>query len=406
MPRIHLKPPQAKSSAKPLPSFEAVTLRCPWPACRHEFTVSEAEARKVRLCPNCIQPLKKKGQGRGIRTGGDLAAVGSFLPPELLRKIKGPTPIQARLIEAAAEEQGQGFPVYMHSVFCQTSLPYRDPGDECREWERTNGRVSLEIVAGKAMSPETAKFVQLGLPFGTKARTVLMHINQLALLSKSPAVEMQDSLTRFVKNVLQLDPKGRNMRMVKEQLARLSASSMRVGMVQDGHAITVNSQIVTAFDVWFPKDDRQRVLWPSIIQLSHEYFESLQAHAVPLDETHIAALSHSAMALDVYAWLAQRLHRIPVGKPARVSWTALHGQFGQGYNPQRLDKFRQVFRVALREVTTVYKAARIEEDERGKPTRFRAGGQMVVREPALGGLTLYNSTPPVPRRFLITTQKP
>jgi len=403
MPRIHLKPPQAKRSAKPLPSFETVTLRCPWPECRHQFTVSEAEAPKVRLCPNCIQPLKKKGQGRGPRTGGDLAAVGSFLSPELLRKIKGPTPIQARLIEAAAEEQGQGFPVYLHSVFCQTSLPYRDPGDACREWERANGNARLKIIAGDAMSPETAEFVQLGLPFGTKAHTVLMHINQLALLSQSPAVEMQDSLTRFVKNVLQLDPKGRNMRMVKEQLARLSASSMRVGMVQDGHAVTVNSQIVTAFDVWFPKDERQRVLWPSVIQLSHEYFESLQAHAVPLDETHIAALSHSAMALDIYAWLAQRLHRIPVGKPARVSWPALHGQFGQGWD--RLDNFRRVFRVALREVLTVYKEARIEEDERGKPTRFKAGGQMVIREPALGGLTLHNSPPPVPRRFLPVSGK-
>jgi hypothetical protein len=41
---------------------------------------------------------------------------------------------------------------------------------------------------------------------------------------------------------------------------------------------------------------------------------------------HIAALSHSALALDIYAWLAQRLHRIPPGKPQRVSWEALQGE--------------------------------------------------------------------------------
>ena len=35
------------------------------------------------------------------------------------------------------------------------------------------------------------------------------------------------------------------MRTVKEQLARLSAASIRLGVVKDGHAITVNSQIVT-----------------------------------------------------------------------------------------------------------------------------------------------------------------
>jgi hypothetical protein len=52
-----------------------------------------------------------------------------------------------------------------------------------------------------------------------------------------------------------------------------------LGVVKDGHAVTVNSQIVTAFDIWFPKDDRQRVLWPSTIRLSLDYWESLKAHA-------------------------------------------------------------------------------------------------------------------------------
>ena len=160
----------------------------------------------------------------------------------------------------------------------------------------------------------------------------------------------------------------------------------------------VNSQIVTAFDIWFPKDERQRVLWPSIIRLSSEYFESLQAHAVPLDENHIAALSHSAMALDAYTWLAQRLHRIPQGKPAFVPWKSLHTQFGAGFD--RLDNFRRKFRIALKQVLTVYKAARIEEDERGKKTVYKVGGRQVVREPALGGLTLYNSPPPIARRLL------
>ena len=127
--------------------------------------------------------------------------------------------------------------------------------------------------------------------------------------ANSPEIEIENSLTAFVKR-LKLDPKGRNMRTIKDQLARLSAATVRFGMVREGSAITVNSQIVTAFDLWFPKDDRQRVLWPSTVRLSLDYFESLKAHAVPLDERALSALSHSAMGLDVYAWLAQRLHRI------------------------------------------------------------------------------------------------
>jgi hypothetical protein len=334
-----------------------------------------------------------------------LTPIGDILTPKVLKAMKraatGPTPIQKRLIDGAAlrienPDEAQSL-VFQHTVLCQTCLPFRDPGDEARTWERLNGNVHLKVLAGEAMHPEQGRLVPLGLPFGPKARMILMHINQQALKQKTPEIEIQDSLSKFVRRTLNLDPKGRNMRIVKEQLARLSASSIRLGVVKDGHAVTVNSNIVTAFDIWFPKDDRQRVLWPSTIRLSLDYWESLKAHAVPLDEDHIARLSHSALALDIYAWLANRLHRIPANAPILVSWPALHGQFGQGYN--RIDHFRAAFRVALKEVLTLYQTARLDLHEDRKPARVQSqGGKLVLREPPAKGLTLYNSPPPVSRR--------
>ena len=342
--------------------------------------------------------MAKRRAGNGT---GDLIPVGNLVTPKLRRQLRamtGPTPIQRRLIDTAAlnvEQPDLQTILYQHTVFCQTSLPYRNPGDDARTWERINGDVHLKVLAGEAMHPDKGRLVEVGLPFGPKCRMVLMHINQRALVTESPHVEVEDTLSKFVRNVLQLDSKGRNMRVVKDQLARLSASSIRLGIVRDGHAVTVNSQIVTAFDVWFPKDDRQRVLWPSTVSLSLDYFQSLMNHAVPLEEAHIAALSHSSLALDIYAWLAQRLHRIPVGKPARVSWVALHSQFGQGYNPEYMSKFRQVFRVALKEVLTLYKAARVEEEDASQARIYFQGGRQVWREKPAKGLTLYNSPPPV-----------
>lgn len=344
-----------------------------------------------------------KGKGRAE---GELTQIGDLITPKMVREIKrrsGPTPIQQRLIAASAaniEQPDLRSLLYQHTVFCQTSLPYRDPGEEARTWERLNGDVHLKVLAGEAMHPDQGRLVPVGLPFGPKCRMVLMHINQRALVTESPHIEIEDTLSKFVRHVLKLDPKGRNLRIVKDQLARLSASSIRLGIVRDGHALTVNSQIVTAFDVWFPKDDRQRVLWPSTVSLSLDYFQSLITHAVPLEETHIAALSHSALALDIYAWLAQRLHRVPVGKPAFVSWAALYAQFGQGYDPNRVDNFRRVFKVALREVLMLYKTARIEEDERQPPRLLSQGKRSVWRERPAKGLTLHNSPPPVPRRLL------
>jgi hypothetical protein len=334
------------------------------------------------------------------RSGG-LTHIGELFSPKLLRQIKGPTPIQKRIIEAAAEAEPPDARsiLYQHTVLCQTCLPYRDPGADVRTWERFNGNVHLELSAGKAMHPEQGRLVPIPLPFGPKCRLVLMHINQRALQTRSSHIEVEDSLTAFVRRVLKLDPKGRNIRMVKDQLTRLSAASITLGMTRQtptgNLATTGHLHVIEHFEVWFPKDERQRVFWPSMVDLSPTYFESLLAHAVPLNESHIAALSHSAMALDIYAWLAQRLCRVPPGKGAFISWAALYGQFGQGYN--RLNNFRAAFRTALREVLAVYRNATITEDQRKPPRLALQGSTPVWREPALKGLTLHHSLPPVPR---------
>jgi hypothetical protein len=281
--------------------------------------------------------------------------------------------IRQRQIDAAvlmgAPDDSPLSVLYQHSTLCQVYLPYRDPGDETRVWERTNGDARLKIMAGDA-TDERGAFVPLGLPFGPRARVVLMQINQRAILSQSPLIEIEDSLTRFIGKALKLGTDGKTIRVVKSQLARLAAATIRLGLVQEGRSITVNSQIVTAFDIWFPKTGGQRPLWPSTLQLSHEYWTTLQPHAVPLNEVAIGALSHSALALDAYAWLAQRLHRVPKERPAFVPWTALHAQFGHNYS--RLRKFREVFGVALKQVAAEYPKARMSLDDRGMLLRHSA----------------------------------
>ena len=307
---------------------------------------------------------KRAGQGGPVAIGKSRSL--RELERRARQQLKSPTPAQQRIIEAASlgTDEATLALLYQHSALCQTFLPYRDPGDEARTWERINGRVHREVLAGKAMHPVQERLTPVGLPFGPKTRLVLMHINQQALLSRSPEIEVQDTLTSFVRRSLNLDTGGRTIRTVKDQLARLSAASIRLGLVEDGRARTVHSQIVTAFDIWFPKDERQRVFWPSTVRLSLDYWESLKAHAVPLVESHIAALSHSGMALDIYAWLAQRLHRVPAGRPILVSWALLQDQFGQEYT--RLDNFRdRGFKPALKQVLEFYRDAKVDLDGRG-----------------------------------------
>ena len=272
---------------------------------------------------------------------------------------------------------------YQHSILCQTGLPYRNPGDDVRTWERTNGQIGLQVEAGSAWNPDAASFMKLGLPYGPKPRLLLAYLNAEALRRQSLEIEVEPSLTAFVK-AIRLDPTGRNIAIIKDQLSRLSASSIRLGFSREGEAVTIRTDIISAFSLWWPKDNRQRVLWPSRLRLSAEYFDSLIKHAVPLHDKALMALSGSAMGLDVYAWLAQRLHRIDWGQRVFLPWSALKTQFGWHYN--RLDNFKPVFTHTLRLVHGQYRAANVELSSKGmtlrhSPTPVKGRTSIVVRTP-------------------------
>ncbi len=264
---------------------------------------------------------------------------------------------------------------FLHAVQCQCGIPYKNPGDGVLEWDRHQGHASLRIEAGSAIDPSTGNFKRLGLPYGEKPRLVLIHLATEAVRTGSPVVDVEDSMTAFARS-LNLETNGQQLRALKDQLARLAAATVRMGVVEEGRAVQVNTQFVSAFDLWFPKQPDQRVLWPSTVRLSEEYFQSLGQHAVPLDHRAVAALASSSMALDVYVWLAQRLHRVPSAKPQFIAWDCLHEQFGQGF--ARIRDFRRKFLQTLQQVASAYPAARIAADD--------------------NGLTLSHSPPPVPPR--------
>ena len=108
------------------------------------------------------------------------------------------------------------------------------------------------------------------------------------------------------------------------------------------------------------------------LSVSLDYFESLQNHAVPLLEADLAALAHSALALDLYACLAPTAASSK-SQAASIRHLVTEEQFGPEYG--RMNNFKAKFREALRQVRVRYQTARVELDERG--------------------MGLFNSSPPV-----------
>jgi hypothetical protein len=291
------------------------------------------------------------------------------------------TPIKKRMIESSVEISAKLADdiLFQHTVFCQTVLPYRDPGPEVREWKREQGDVRLLLEAGKAYNKKKDAFVEIGLPFGPAARLILCHLNTEALRTGVPAVEVAGSMTAFIRRLQGYQPNGQEIGKFKDQLTRLSTSLIRLALRRDDHALQIDTKIITGFDLWVERFEGEQFMFPQVIKLGADYFTSLQEHAIPLDERAVAALAHSAMALDVYTWLAQRLHRVDPKRGQFIPWTALHQQFGQGYKLIR--QFRSALLGVLKMVKTQYPAARFGIDQ--------------------GGMMLGNSPPPVQRRTVL-----
>ncbi len=306
---------------------------------------------------------------------------------DILRKgpahLRPPTKTQMRLVDAAvtikdkAAEAQKNEIAFHHTVFCQTALPYREV--EERVWERTNGYVQISVEAGRTFDPNTEKWVDVPLPFGPKARIIMIHLDTQAVMKQSRLVDIQNSMTAFVKTLQGRDPTGPELRKFRQQSAAISNSTFRLfAKDEKGTARQANVPIVSGFELWYPKDERQHTLWPSFVELSEKYYETLIRHAVPLDHRAIAALQHNALALDIYKWLAQRLCRVDAKRPYTLAWSLVQAQFGQGYAELRF--FRRVFLKTLKIVLMQYPGAKVE------PTEL--------------GLVLHNSRPPIAPRMI------
>jgi Plasmid encoded RepA protein len=310
-----------------------------------------------------------------------------------LPALKQITPVQMRMIEASEgirEAQPDDI-AYQHTVLCQTGLPYRKT--DLRTWDARNGRVFLHISAGEFLDAHTEKWVHVPLPYGPKARLVHVHINSEAIRTRSKMIDVEDSLTAFVRKMQNgRDPNGDEIKKYNQQIVSLSSAKIRMAVIDDKASKTAyriphgDINISDWHDVWQSKDPRQRSLWTKTVHLTDEYFNSLIQHAVPLDPRAVAALAHSALGLDIYAWLAQRLWRIPDGRPDKVTWVNLHQQFGENYKEIRM--FRRNFLKTLADVLSQYPAARIEQFT----------NKANEHEPLPGGLILKHSLPPIHKK--------
>ena len=267
-----------------------------------------------------------------------------------------------------------------YSGFCQASLPHKKLPAE-KEWIRRSERLTLMIEPGRLIKPGTNEGEFVGVPFGSRARLILLYLQTQALRSRSREVELGRSMREWLRR-MGIAQGGKSIREVRDQATRLSICKLTFFYQNANGGTGFSSERIVDDGVLFlepgsSSDDRQEHLFVETVRLSQSFYDALSRHPVPLWEPAIRAIQNNSMGLDLYVWLAYRLHVL--SKPTSIRWSRLHQQFGAGFKSQR--QFKPTFIGNLKLALAVYPDAGIEIEEEG--------------------VRLLPSRPPVPERQLL-----
>jgi hypothetical protein len=240
----------------------------------------------------------------------------------------------------------------MHAGFAMTALPHKAIGDKI--WVRQGGNIKLRIESGFDANDNI-----VGLPFGAIARIILLYLQTEAVKTRSREVELGRSMNHWL-TTMGIDNGGKTYRLVREQSKRLSLCRLTLYRMTDESTSIINGSFVR--DAIFPnQNDEQLQLWRECVRLDEGFYQSLIDHPLPLRETAIREIGHRSMAIDIYVWLAYRLHQLT--KPTQITWKALHDQFGGGF--QHVRQFRAKFKEPLALALSAYPEAVLEVAEAG-----------------------------------------
>jgi hypothetical protein len=259
---------------------------------------------------------------------------------------------EARRLAATKHERmviEAAYQVLTYSGFALTILPHKPQSELV--WKRDGHNLTMLIESGR---DRTGK--PLGLPYGSYARFILLFLQSEAIRTGSREVELGRSMRVWLGS-MGLSIGGTTYKLVTAQARRISGCTLtffadRAGAQIKSKGGFVKTEITMANVI----GDDQPSLWQDRVLLDEDFFRALREHPVPLSETALRAIGPRSMVIDIYIWLAYRLHALK--KDVDVGWPALYGQFGAGFS--RIRRFRAHFVDCLALALAAYPEARVE----------------------------------------------
>ena len=270
----------------------------------------------------------------------------------------------------------------VYSGFAILSLPHKALPNITDAWERSlsSGKYLLRVEPGRL--PIGGEWRNFGVPYGSRARLILLYLQTQALRQGSREIRLGSSLYDWLSK-MRVPINGNNYKAVRDQANRIRAAKLAFsmsGLTEDGRSFQGFKQdfIVTSGILFDNEDVRQPRLWDDTVILSETFYETLKAHPLPVNEAAIRAISNESWSIDMYLWLSYRLWRLE--RPTLVSWAQLREQFAPSASYARLSVFRLKFLPVLRSALAVYPEAKVDLESK-------------IQQ----GIILYPSPPSVPR---------
>jgi hypothetical protein len=241
-----------------------------------------------------------------------------------------------------------------HAGFAMTSLPHKRIEDVV--WRRTTPQTTLLVASGHDEEGQA-----IGVPYGSIARLILLYLQTEAIRTGSSEVELGRSMNAWLSR-MSIPIGGRTYQLVAEQARRISACRLTFYFDRPGARQFENGAFVAGgISMAGVSDPDQPSLWQEKVRLDDGFLRSLREHPVPVREEAIRVIGTRSMAIDIYIWLAYRLHVLT--KPTPLSWLSVHSQFGAGFKHVR--QMKQTFSDALSLALAVYPEARVDMNNDG-----------------------------------------
>ena len=291
---------------------------------------------EVDASPSQEEYVKKPRVSRKKSTSPETYDFRSNKPvPSWIREV-----IETHLAIETEDAKQAGALGFMARALVIATMPYKDQknpdGTPKESFTRQNGDFKLRIVAG----------YDGGIPFGIYPRLLMSWVTTEAVRKQSPVIELGDSLSIFLRDVLDLRSTGGGKRgtatRVSEQMKRLfgslitaqySGTQEKRGFVMKNVLIADEIEVDEAEEsaLWTPQKGHEAGTWRSKVKLTNNFFQECIANPVPIDLRAFKALRGSPLAMDLYTWLTYRMSYVQ-SNTRPITWEALMLQFGSVAN--------------------------------------------------------------------------